>query len=117
MKYKTRFFLFFFVMVLFNLAANFAHPVTPTVIQDLKLCGGVGEPDLGDAVVHAADQKRHSGGYVFVDLSPEGRQKEVGEHHGRQGQSEHVIMEIMEFRLRKKLGRRRRPQIGLLPIC
>lgn len=37
MKYKTRFFLFFFVMVLFNLAANFAHPVTPTVIQDLNL--------------------------------------------------------------------------------
>ena len=24
-------------MVLFNLAANFAHPVTPTVIQDLNL--------------------------------------------------------------------------------
>ena len=38
MKYKTRFFLFFFVMVLFNLAANFAHPVTPTVIQDLITC-------------------------------------------------------------------------------
>lgn len=37
MKYKTRFFAFFFVMVIFNLAANFAHPVTPTVIQELNL--------------------------------------------------------------------------------
>ncbi len=37
MKYKTRFFAFFSVMVLFNLAANFAHPVTPTVIKDLNL--------------------------------------------------------------------------------
>ncbi len=37
MKYKTRFFLFFAVMILFNLAANFAHPVTPTIIQELAL--------------------------------------------------------------------------------
>ena len=37
MKYKTRFLLFFAGMVLFNLAANFAHPVTPTIIQDLQL--------------------------------------------------------------------------------
>ncbi len=37
MKYKTRFLLFFIAMVLFNLAANFAHPVTPTIIQDLHL--------------------------------------------------------------------------------
>ena len=37
MKYKTRFAAFFAAMVVFNLAANFAHPVTPTVIQNLKL--------------------------------------------------------------------------------
>lgn len=37
MKYKTRFLLFFAAMVLFNLAANFAHPVTPTIIKDLAL--------------------------------------------------------------------------------
>ena len=37
MKYKQRFLFFFAAMVLFNLAANFAHPVTPTIIQDLKL--------------------------------------------------------------------------------
>lgn len=37
MKYKTRFLLFFAAMILFNLAANFAHPVTPTIIQDLSL--------------------------------------------------------------------------------
>lgn len=37
MKYKIRFFLFFTAMTLFHLAANFAHPVTPTIIQDLKL--------------------------------------------------------------------------------
>ena len=37
MKYKTRFFAFFATMIVFNLAANFAHPVTPTVIQDLHL--------------------------------------------------------------------------------
>lgn len=37
MKYKTRFLAFFTAMVVFNLAANFAHPVTPTVIQDLHL--------------------------------------------------------------------------------
>lgn len=37
MKYKTRFLLFFTGMMLFNLAANFAHPVTPTIIQDLQL--------------------------------------------------------------------------------
>lgn len=37
MKYKTRFLAFFVCMIIFNLAANFAHPVTPTIIQDLKL--------------------------------------------------------------------------------
>ena len=37
MGYKLRFFLFFVAMTLFNLAANFAHPVTPTIIQDLGL--------------------------------------------------------------------------------
>ena len=37
MQYKLRFSLFFTAMVLFNLAANFAHPVTPTIIQDLNL--------------------------------------------------------------------------------
>lgn len=37
MKYKTRFTAFFACMILFNLAANFAHPVTPTIIQDLHL--------------------------------------------------------------------------------
>lgn len=37
MKYKTRFAAFFFAMILFNLAANFAHPVTPTVIKNLNL--------------------------------------------------------------------------------
>ena len=37
MKYKTRFFLFFVAMVMFNLSANFAHPVTPTIIQQLQL--------------------------------------------------------------------------------
>ena len=37
MTYKLRFSLFFTAMILFNLAANFAHPVTPTIIQDLQL--------------------------------------------------------------------------------
>ncbi len=37
MRYKTRFALFFGGMILFQLAANFAHPVTPTIIQDLAL--------------------------------------------------------------------------------
>ena len=37
MRYKTRFALFFGAMILFNLAANFAHPVTPTIIQNLRL--------------------------------------------------------------------------------
>jgi len=37
MKYKTRFSIFFAGMILFQLAANFAHPVTPTIIQVLKL--------------------------------------------------------------------------------
>ena len=37
MKYKARFTLFFAAMILFNLAANFAHPMTPTIIQDLQL--------------------------------------------------------------------------------
>lgn len=37
MSYKTRFVFFFGAMILFQLAANFAHPVTPTIIQDLNL--------------------------------------------------------------------------------
>ncbi len=37
MKYKTRFILFFLSMILFYLAANFAHPVTPTIIKNLNL--------------------------------------------------------------------------------
>ena len=37
MNYKTRFLFFFAGMILFQLAANFAHPVTPTIIQDLAL--------------------------------------------------------------------------------
>ena len=37
MKYKTRYLLFFAGMILFQMAANFAHPVTPTIIQDLRL--------------------------------------------------------------------------------
>ena len=38
MKYKNEIFSpFFAAMVVFNLAANFAHPVTPTVIQELRL--------------------------------------------------------------------------------
>lgn len=37
MKYKTRFLLFFAGMILFHLSANFAHPVTPTIIQELAL--------------------------------------------------------------------------------
>lgn len=37
MRYKTRFTAFFCVMALLNLAANFAHPVTPTVIKNLNL--------------------------------------------------------------------------------
>ena len=37
MNYRTRFALFFAGMVLFQLAANFAHPVTPTIIKDLAL--------------------------------------------------------------------------------
>ena len=37
MKYKTRFMLYFLTMILFNLASNFAHPVTPTLIQNLNL--------------------------------------------------------------------------------
>ena len=37
MKYKTRFTLFFAAMIIFNLAANFAHPMTPTLIQNLQL--------------------------------------------------------------------------------
>lgn len=35
MKYKTRFLGFFLAMTLFHLAANYAHPVTPTIIQNL----------------------------------------------------------------------------------
>ena len=37
MRYKLRFALFFAAMILFNLAANFAHPITPTIIQELHL--------------------------------------------------------------------------------
>ena len=37
MNYKTRFAFFFASMILFQMAANFAHPVTPTIIQDLHL--------------------------------------------------------------------------------
>ena len=37
MKYKIRLSLFFTAMILFNLAANFAHPVTPTIIKELNL--------------------------------------------------------------------------------
>ena len=37
MKYKTRFLAFFMAMALFNLASNYAHPVTPTIIQNLGL--------------------------------------------------------------------------------
>lgn len=37
MKYKVRFLIFFATMCLFNMAANFAHPVTPTLIQNLAL--------------------------------------------------------------------------------
>ena len=37
MRYKLRFTLFFTAMLLFNLAANFAHPITPTIIQELHL--------------------------------------------------------------------------------
>ena len=37
MKYKIRFSLFFAALILFHLAANFAHPVTPTIIQELGL--------------------------------------------------------------------------------
>ena len=37
MEYKTRFSFFFAGMILFKMAANFAHPVTPTIIQDLAL--------------------------------------------------------------------------------
>ena len=37
MKYKLRFTLFFIAQILFNLAANFAHPVTPTIIHQLRL--------------------------------------------------------------------------------
>lgn len=37
MRYKTRFRCFFFILILFNLAANFAHPVTPTLIKNLNL--------------------------------------------------------------------------------
>lgn len=37
MRYKIRFTLFFAAMIIFNLAANFAHPMTPTLIQNLHL--------------------------------------------------------------------------------
>ena len=37
MKYKTRFALFFTGMCVMQMAANFAHPVTPTIIKDLAL--------------------------------------------------------------------------------
>ena len=37
MRYKFRFSLFFFAMILYIFASNFIHPVTPTLIQDLNL--------------------------------------------------------------------------------
>ena len=37
MAYKIRYIFFFCGMVLFNLSANFAHPITPTFIQALAL--------------------------------------------------------------------------------
>ena len=37
MTYRTRYFFFFTAMILFHLAANFAHPVTPTIIHQLAL--------------------------------------------------------------------------------
>ncbi|MBE5971025.1 MAG: MFS transporter [Lachnoclostridium sp.] len=37
MTYKKRFLAYFVVMVLFNMAASFAHPVTPTIIQDQNM--------------------------------------------------------------------------------
>ena len=37
MNYKNRYLLFFSAMTLFHLASNFAHPVTPTIIQNLGL--------------------------------------------------------------------------------
>ena len=37
MKYKTRFNLYCGVMILYALCSNFAHPVTPTIIQNLQL--------------------------------------------------------------------------------
>lgn len=37
MKYKTRYLCFFTATALFHLASNFAHPVTPTIIQELGL--------------------------------------------------------------------------------
>ena len=37
MKYRTRFVLFFVAMIMFSLSSNFAHPITPTIIQDLHL--------------------------------------------------------------------------------
>ena len=37
MKYRTRFRFFFAGMILFQMAANFAHPVTPTIIKELAL--------------------------------------------------------------------------------
>lgn len=37
MKYKSRFLAFFIATTLFNLSSNYAHPVTPTIIQNLGL--------------------------------------------------------------------------------
>lgn len=37
MKYKTRFIFFYAATIIFHLASNFAHPVTPTIIHDLNL--------------------------------------------------------------------------------
>lgn len=36
MSYKTRYLLFFVTSILFHLSSNFAHPVTPTIIQQLQ---------------------------------------------------------------------------------
>lgn len=37
MTYKTRYYFFFTAITLFHMAASFAHPVTPTIIQQLGL--------------------------------------------------------------------------------
>ena len=64
MSYKTQFAAFFSVMILFNLAANFAHPVTPTVIQEL----GLNDYMFGVALaLGMADVIQSTAGYVQID--------------------------------------------------